>query len=87
MLSKFRARLVEHGLEEQVFIRMLAVLADKGLVSAGGKQRTDSTHVISAVRDLNRLELAGESVPQPIWEERTCRLDRSCLSCGGTSEQ
>ena len=24
--------------------------------------RTDSTHVISAVRDLNRLELAGESV-------------------------
>jgi hypothetical protein len=32
------------------------------LVHAGGKQRTDSTHVISAVRDLNRLELAGESV-------------------------
>jgi len=24
--------------------------------------RTDSTHVISSVRDLNRLELAGESV-------------------------
>lgn len=37
-------------------------LVDKGLVKAGGKQRTDSTHVISAVRDLNRLELAGESV-------------------------
>jgi len=32
------------------------------LVAAGGRQRTDSTHVISAVRDLNRLELAGESV-------------------------
>ncbi|MFD1277281.1 hypothetical protein ACFQ51_51885 [Streptomyces kaempferi] len=31
-------------------------------MAAGGKQRTDSTHVISAVRDLNRLELAGESV-------------------------
>jgi hypothetical protein len=31
-------------------------------VGAGGKQRTDSTGVISAVRDLNRLELAGESV-------------------------
>ena len=28
----------------------------------GGTMRTDSTHVISAVRDLNRLELAGESV-------------------------
>jgi hypothetical protein len=32
------------------------------LVKPGGKQRTDSTHVLSAVRDLNRLELAGESV-------------------------
>ncbi len=31
-------------------------------MGAGGKTRTDSTHVISAVRDLNRLELAGESV-------------------------
>jgi transposase len=62
LLSKFRVRLVEHGIEEQVFTRLLAVLADKGLVKAGGKQRTDSTHVIGAVRDLNRLELAGESV-------------------------
>ena len=28
----------------------------------GGKQRTDSTHVVAAVRDRHRLELAGESV-------------------------
>ena len=41
---------------------LLEVLAAEGLVGAGGKQRTDSTHVTSAVRDLNRLELAGESV-------------------------
>jgi transposase len=62
VLSKFRTRLVEHGLEEQVFTTMLTVLTGKGLIGAGGKQRTDSTHVISAVRDLNRLEVAGESV-------------------------
>jgi transposase len=62
VLSKFRARLVAHGLERQVFDAMLEVLAAKGLVGAGGKQRSDSTHVLSAVRDLNRLELAGESV-------------------------
>jgi transposase len=62
VLSKFRSRLVTHGLEEQVFATMLTVLVDKDLVRAGGRQRTDSTHVISAVRDLNRLELAGESV-------------------------
>ena len=41
---------------------LLARLAGTGLVKAGGKQRTDSAHVIAAVAALNRLELAGESV-------------------------
>jgi transposase len=45
VLSKFRARLVDHGLEQVVFDKMLEVLAAKGMVGAGGKQRTDSTHV------------------------------------------
>lgn len=62
VLARFRARLVEHGMERLVFDRLLEHCREKGLVGAGGKQRTDSTHVISAVRDLNRLELAGESV-------------------------
>src|SRR6266496_2512779 len=62
VLSEFRTRVVEHGLEERVLDLLLAALRDKGLVKAGGKQRTDSTHVVSAVCDLNRLELAGESV-------------------------
>ena len=30
--------------------------------SGGRRQRTDSTHVLGRLRDLNRLELAGESV-------------------------
>jgi transposase len=62
ILSEFRTRLVAHGLEERALDLLLTVLQDKGLVAAGGKQRTDSTHVIAAVRDLNRLELAGETV-------------------------
>ncbi|HEV8648366.1 MAG TPA: IS1182 family transposase [Actinomycetes bacterium] len=62
VLSEFRTRVVTHGLEERVLDLLLAALQGKGLVKAGGRQRTDSTHVISAVRDLNRLELAGESV-------------------------
>ncbi|MET8331821.1 transposase [Streptomyces sp. NPDC005181] len=62
VLSKFRARLANHGMERVVFDRLLEHCRAEGLVAAGGKQRTDSTHVISAVRDLNRLELAGESV-------------------------
>jgi transposase len=62
VLSEFRTRIVEHGLEEKALDLLLAKLVEKGLVRAGGKQRTDSTHVIAAVRDLNRLELAGECV-------------------------
>ncbi|MFE2417871.1 IS1182 family transposase [Streptomyces hokutonensis] len=62
VLSEFRTRVVEHGLEERVLDLLLAALKEKGLVKAGGKQRTDSTHVLAAVRELNRLELAGETV-------------------------
>ncbi|MCX5233390.1 IS1182 family transposase [Streptomyces sp. NBC_00233] len=62
VLSRFRSRLADNGMERVVFDRLLEHCKDAGLVAAGGKQRTDSTHVISAVRDLNRVELAGESV-------------------------
>jgi transposase len=62
VLSEFRSRVVAHQLEEKVLDLLLNRLKDLELVGSGGKQRTDSTHVISAVRDLNRLELAGESV-------------------------
>ncbi|MGA5565705.1 transposase [Streptomyces platensis] len=62
VLARFRARLAGHGLERVVFDRLVEHCRVAGLVGAGGKQRTDATHVLSAVRDLNRLELAGESV-------------------------
>ncbi|WP_236052116.1 transposase [Nonomuraea cypriaca] len=61
VLSEFRTRVVAHGLEERALDLLLAKLVDRGLVKAGGKQRTDSTHVISAVRDLNRLEVSPSS--------------------------
>lgn len=62
VLSEFRARVAAGGLDQVVLDTLLARLAADGLVGAGATMRTDSTHVISAVRDLNRLELAGESV-------------------------
>jgi transposase len=62
VLSEFRARITAHGLEETVLDALLARLAAEGLVKAGGRQRTDSTHVIAAVRALHTIELAGESV-------------------------
>ena len=62
VLPEFRARVAEAGLEQVALDALLARLAAEGLVKAGGKQRTDSTHVVAAVAALNRLELAGESV-------------------------
>jgi transposase len=62
VLSEFRARLVAGGAEHVLLDRLLAHAAERGLVKARTKQRTDSTHVLAAVRTLNRLELVGESV-------------------------
>src|SRR5216684_121857 len=62
ILSEFRARVAAGGLDQVVLDTLLKQLAAGGLVKPGGKMRTDSTHVIAAVRDLNRLELAGEAV-------------------------
>ena len=62
VLSEFRGKVAGAGLEQVALEALLARLAAGGLVKPGGKQRTDSTHVIAAVAALNRLELAGESV-------------------------
>ena len=62
VLSEFRARLVAGGLERAILDLLLRRLKELGLVRAGGRQRTDSTHVLAAIRGLNRLELAGETV-------------------------
>jgi transposase len=62
VLAGFRVRGAQAGLEQVALDALLERLVSAGLVRAGGKQRTDSTHVIAAVAALNRLELAGESV-------------------------
>jgi transposase len=62
VLSEFRDKVAQAGLEQVALDALLARLAADGLVTAGGKQRTDSTHVVAAVAALNRLELAGEAV-------------------------
>ncbi|WP_157591564.1 transposase [Saccharothrix syringae] len=52
--------------------RLLAVMVDRlaaaGLVKARGRQRTDSTHVLAAVRALSRLELVGETLRAALEE-------------------
>jgi transposase len=62
VLSEFRSRLVAGDLTCLALDALLERLAGLGLVKAGGRQRTDSTHVLGAIRELNRLELAGETL-------------------------
>lgn len=62
ILSEFRQRLVVVGMEQELLDRMLGVLAEEGLLKKRGNQRTDSTHVVAAVRNLNRLETIGETM-------------------------
>jgi transposase len=62
ILTEFRARLVEHGMQARVLDLLVARLVDRGLLKSRGKQRTDSTHIIAAVRQLNQIELIGETV-------------------------
>jgi transposase len=62
VLSEFRTRLVQGSAELRLLDVMLARFKDKGLLKARGRQRTDSTHVLSVARALNRLECVGETI-------------------------
>ena len=62
VLSEFRQRLIAGSLEQELLDTMLDVLSEHGLLNKRGKQRTDSTHVVSVIRDLNRLETIGETM-------------------------
>ncbi len=41
---------------------MLCRFREKGLLKTPKKQRTDSSHVLAAIRILNRLEVVGETL-------------------------
>lgn len=60
MLSEFRARLITSAKEHVLLDAMLSRFKECGLVKNRSRQRTDSTHVVAAVRSLNRLELVGQ---------------------------
>ncbi|MGH2541726.1 MAG: transposase [Ardenticatenaceae bacterium] len=62
LLREFRTRLLAGGAEQRLFELMLEQFQVRGLLKARGRQRTDSTHVLAAVRLLNRLELVGETL-------------------------
>ncbi len=62
VLSEFRTRLLISDAELLLFDTLLTRFRDLDLLKARGKQRTDSTHVLAAIRALNRLECVGETM-------------------------
>jgi len=62
VLSEFRTRLLAGGAETQLLQALLELCKRRGWLNARGRQRTDSTHVLAALRNLNRLECAGETL-------------------------
>jgi transposase len=62
VLSEFRQRLLAQGAEERLLDKVLQVSQQRGWLKAGGKMRTDATHVLAAVRSLHHLETVGETL-------------------------
>lgn len=62
VLSEFRARLLTDDAERLLFDAVLELFREQGLLKARGKQRSDSTHVLAAIRTLHRLENVGETL-------------------------
>lgn len=62
LLSEFRQRLVQEQAGDLLLQRLLEVCKQRGWLKAGGKQRTDSTHVLARVRSLSNLECVGETL-------------------------
>ncbi|WP_222932839.1 transposase [Nocardia yunnanensis] len=68
VLSDFRDRLAEADRADRLLDLALARLTEAGLVRERTTARTDSTHVLAAVRDLTRLELVTEAVRAALEE-------------------
>jgi len=59
VLSEFRTRLVTGAAEQRILDAILTQCREHAWLTARGRQRTDSTHVLAHVRAVNRLECVG----------------------------
>lgn len=62
VLSEFRDRLIGGQAVQLLLEKILERCEAVGLLGGKKKQRTDSTHIVAAIRVLNRLELVGETM-------------------------
>ncbi len=54
LLHDFRHRLLVHDAGQRVLDTFLTACKARGWIKARGTQRTDSTHVLAAIRNLHR---------------------------------
>ena len=71
VLSGFRARLIAGKKQTLLLERLLDRFREKRLLKVRGNQRTDSTHVLAAIRVMNRLELVTETMRAALNEVAT----------------
>jgi len=62
LLHDFRVRLLAHEAGQRFLDTCLAACKARGWINARGTQRTDSTHVLAAIRTLHRLECVLEAM-------------------------
>jgi transposase len=84
VLSEFRTRLVEGNAEHLLLDALLDTCKAHGLLRARGRQRTDSTHVLGALRALNRLEQVAETVRAAL--EAVAEADSAWLQAHAPAE-
>ena len=84
LLHDFRQRLLAHEAGQRLLDTFLATCKARGWIKARGTQRTDSTHVLAAIRTLHRLECVLEamhyalnqlSAADPAWVQQHVPLD------------
>jgi transposase len=62
VLCEFRARLLTGSAEQLLLDALLRRCRERKLLKARGRHRTDSTHVLAALRTLSRLEHVGTTL-------------------------
>ena len=66
VLSEFRTRLMAGQAEGQLLEALLERGRERRWLRARGRQRTDSTHVLGAIRALNRVACVAEAMRQAL---------------------
>jgi transposase len=71
VLCEFRDRLLAGSAAALLVDKLLTRCRTMGLLTVRGQQRTDSTHVLAAIRVMNRLELVAETLRAALNEVAT----------------